>query len=441
MKRIFSIILLALGLPMVAFASSSVDFGNSNGTLSGSNNELSLKGSELVDVTGLNGTDPVVGDLGTVSFTTGSLINGSLVMGGTFSRGGSFVIAGNGSSGVPTGDIFNGAFTGASKWSLVTLANGTHQYTLRGAISGTWYTGEVVHGAIVNLTVNTGKGYFNDNGKIVVGWTNVGADPVSSVPEPGTLGMLGTGLVGLAGALNRKRKAYRIRRSQVWGSCSKQLMVAVALAFLMPVAAHATGCVFATNDCLSIWNSGGNAGGSAAGMTLSGANVYGIKGTSLPSGDRATLSFTTGALTSGSLSGGGLVGLAGVFASGGTVKIRGTYGNIKGGTIFSGSFSSPTQWIYNGYYNNEYNYTLTGSVSGTWDVRGSYSTAGSTVQIDFTSTQPFGPGVKLTNTGGVTQLFGLPGTAVVPEPSSLMLMGTGLLGAAFAAWRKVGGPR
>jgi hypothetical protein len=53
------------------------------------------------------------------------------------------------------------------------------------------------------LTINTGRGFFNGTTTISSGDTNM----VTSVPEPGTLGLLGTGLVGIAGAMHRKFKS------------------------------------------------------------------------------------------------------------------------------------------------------------------------------------------------------------------------------------------
>ena len=127
---------------MAVFAGSSVDYTNSGGTLAGSNSGLTLTGSTLVAVNGFNGGGLIIGnDLGGVSLSTGALMSGSLQTGGTFAAGGSFAITGNGSNGIPNGTLFSGTFDGPVTWTLVALANGTHNYTLSGTLSGTTNTG------------------------------------------------------------------------------------------------------------------------------------------------------------------------------------------------------------------------------------------------------------------------------------------------------------
>jgi hypothetical protein len=202
MKRMVLMALLALTLPLAAFADNSVDFTNSGGMLSGSSAGMTLGSSELIAVNGFGGGGLITGALGTMSFSTGSLASGSLAMGAVFNAGGTFMITGNGTDGLPSGALFTGSFTGPVTWTMITLANGTHDYTLTGSISGTWYNGTMANGATVQLTINTGKGFFNGKKRISSGDSNI----VTSVPEPGTLGLLGTGLIGLAGALHRKLK-------------------------------------------------------------------------------------------------------------------------------------------------------------------------------------------------------------------------------------------
>jgi len=204
-KKIVFLSVLVLALPFAAFAGTSVDFTNSGGTLSGTNSGLTLTGSTLIAVNGLGGGLITGNDLGAVSFSTGILSSGTLQMGGTFAAGGSFSITGNGTSGIPNGVIFNGSFTGPVTWTLVTLANGTHNYTLTGSLSGTWYTGGTISGATVQLTINTGHGFFDGQTTISSGDTNF----TTTVPEPGSLGLLGTGLLGVASVVRRKLRLVR----------------------------------------------------------------------------------------------------------------------------------------------------------------------------------------------------------------------------------------
>jgi PEP-CTERM motif len=193
------VLALCAFVPNLASASDSIDYSNSGGMLTGTNAGLTLTGSTLIAVTTFPSGNQINGVLGTVSFTTGALTSGSAQMGGTFAAGGTFTIDGNGTNGVGNGVLFAGTFSGPVSWTITTLANGTHNYMLTGVLTGTGSFSNM-SGVTLQLTINTGKGFYNGSTKISGGNTTVS----SSVPEPSTLALFGTGTLALAGSLRRR---------------------------------------------------------------------------------------------------------------------------------------------------------------------------------------------------------------------------------------------
>jgi hypothetical protein len=207
MKRIVFSALIALALPLAAFASS-VDLGNDGGTLTGTSTSLSLNGSEFTQVTGFNGMGLTQGTFGSVSFTTGPLLSGNMIDGAVLGNGGTFTITSNGKDGLPKGVLFQGTFEAPNGQAAFWKPSGTIGvsasifYTLSGSISGTWYNGLKVNGATTQITFDTGKNGFM--GSVSLGSGNT---VFTVTPEPSTLGLLGTGLVGLAGIVRKKLRA------------------------------------------------------------------------------------------------------------------------------------------------------------------------------------------------------------------------------------------
>lgn len=144
-------LLVCLALTIPATASNTVDFSNAVGRRSGINAGLSLSESTLTAITGLNG-----------------------------------------------GNMIMGTFSGPVTWTLATLADGTHNYTLTGVVTG-MMGGTCVDAVAVQLTSNIGRGYFLSSSLISGGSTSI-----SSVPEPSTIALFVTGSVTMLGMIRRR---------------------------------------------------------------------------------------------------------------------------------------------------------------------------------------------------------------------------------------------
>lgn len=199
---------LALTLSAMGYASS-LDIGNQGGTLESLGPRFGIVAGPSV-VNFINGPQGLfTGNLGFMSLGTGALLTGSLQQGGTLSSIQSeFEIVTDGLDNTPKGVFFTGHFSGPITWSLITLANGTHAYTLTGILVGETFNHVMVNGATIQLLVNTGKGFFNGRIALASGDTNLNGTGLKEVvPEPATLTLVGSGLAAFAGMARRKFRA------------------------------------------------------------------------------------------------------------------------------------------------------------------------------------------------------------------------------------------
>jgi hypothetical protein len=206
MRRVvvLALLALALALPIVASAGT-LDITNKFGSASITTAGVVVGATQYSHLMSWGGIH--LGSMGRVTFSTGAFSGTSVLSNGTFAGGAgtTFIVTGVGAwtktlPGSPQGPVtlFSGSFVGPVTWTKVGGGCCGSIFELVGKVTGTLWNGRVVSGTTTQTFVASNKQFMLGIGHFKEG------DTQFAVPEPGTLGLLGTGLVGIAGMFRRK---------------------------------------------------------------------------------------------------------------------------------------------------------------------------------------------------------------------------------------------
>jgi len=189
---------------------------NQNGTAVGGATGLMMNGtatgstaSTVVQIGSTQGPD-----IGSLMFTTGALTSGTLgnrTIGNvvTFAPG-TLTITTTGWNNF-SGTLFSGTFSSIT-WTLYNHAGGQWDYILSGAVSGSWEGGATVNGVTTQIFFHSPKPWAGGPISLASGTT------AFVVPEGGTIGLMGTGLIGMGLLIRRKARHDKRASSTQWNN-------------------------------------------------------------------------------------------------------------------------------------------------------------------------------------------------------------------------------